>query len=138
MGKETSIQISFTEYENISELDDLQQSILEMAKAISETAYAPYSDFQVGAAIAVEDKIVIGNNQENRAYPSGLCAERVAIFSAAAQNPNSTIDSIAIYAGKGDEISPCGACRQVMLEYEDKQGSEIEVLLMNHKGRCND
>jgi cytidine deaminase len=100
-------------------------------------AYAPYSQFHVGAAILLENGTMVeGNNQENAAYPSGLCAERVAIFSVGANFPNQLIRAIAITASSanyvsGEPVTPCGACRQSMLEYELKQNTPIAVYLVS-------
>ena len=105
------------------------------ATTIMDKAYAPYSKFKVGAAILLEDStIFIGNNQENAAYPSGLCAERVAIFACSAQHPNIKIKVIAICANSekidiNTVLAPCGSCRQSMYEYESKQNAPIKVLL---------
>ena len=100
-----------------------------------KSAYAPYSGFFVGAAVHLENgEIITGNNQENVAYPSGMCAERVAIFYAKSQFPNTKINSIAVSAiSKNflieDVVSPCGSCRQVISEYEVKQNENIRILL---------
>ena len=100
----------------------------------AKRAYAPYSRFRVGAAAMLRDgTIVEGNNQENIAYPSGLCAERVALFHAGASFPEIPVISLAIVAFKDDviqpSISPCGACRQVMLEIEQRYGKPVRVLM---------
>ncbi|MEM1002405.1 MAG: cytidine deaminase, partial [Bacteroidota bacterium] len=104
-------------------------------------AYAPYSKFCVGAAIFLENgEVVTGSNQENASYPSGLCAERTALFYAGANYPNQEIKSIAITAASSNEtttepIPPCGACRQVIAEYEDKQQKPIEIFFMGEVGK---
>ncbi|MAY82861.1 MAG: cytidine deaminase [Flavobacteriales bacterium] len=135
MSKVKSIQISYIEYDSTKELKSIHKTLLANAKEMAEQAYAPYSNFPVGAAVLLDNgKEVGGSNQENRAFPSGLCAERVALFSAGANFPKQKILAIAIYANTEEQISPCGSCRQVMLEYEEKQGKDIEVLLMNSKG----
>ncbi len=128
---EISIRISVLEYE---ELHPMDQHLVNEAKHASQSAYAPYSSFKVGTAVLLENgTTVTGNNQENAAYPSGLCAERVAIFSAHALYPEQKIDTIAIAACYKNEftetISPCGACRQVMLESEKRSGKVIRILL---------
>jgi cytidine deaminase len=134
-------QLEFTEYDEISELSNSEQSLLNSAKVIAHSAYAPYSNFKVGAAILLKNgEVVVGNNQENIAYPSGLCAERVAIFHAGATHPNEPISTIAIYAESekmpvDTPISPCGACRQVIMEYRQKQTTPIRVILMPQKGK---
>lgn len=134
-------QLEFSEYDNIEELASHDQALLNDAIKIAHTAYAPYSNFKVGAAILLKNgEIVIGNNQENIAYPSGLCAERVAIFHAGATHPNEPISTIAIYAESetmpvDTPITPCGACRQVIMEYRQKQSTPIRVILKPQKGK---
>jgi cytidine deaminase len=97
-----------------------EQALLEQAQAAAQRAYAPYSGFAVGAAVRLRDgSIFTGNNQENLAYPSGLCAERVVLFQVGAMGKAPQIEALAVYAPKAAEAAfPCGACRQVMLEYE--------------------
>lgn len=118
-----------------SELNANQQSLIEKAKEQVEKAYAPYSQFHVGAAVELENGAVFaGSNQENAAYPSGLCAERVALFFANAQFPDVAVKTIAIAAHTAgaflaSPITPCGACRQVLLESEVRFEKDIEVLL---------
>ena len=121
------------------ELNKNQLDLLQKAHQICSVAYAPYSMFKVGASLILKNKQIInGSNQENVAYPSGLCAERVAIFNAGANFPNQKIERIAIVAQTNfilnKPIMPCGACRQAMIEYEQKQGQKIEVLLQGNKG----
>jgi cytidine deaminase len=119
-------------YNEISTLTDAQQQLILAATKALDTAYAPYSKFKVGAALLMEDgSIVTGSNQENAAYPSGLCAERVAFFTAGSQFPNKKIISIAITTSypMDQPIAPCGACRQVMAEYELKQNTPITMIL---------
>lgn len=117
------------------ELSPEYQSLVDAAKKQTELSYAPYSKFQVGAAILLENgEIALGNNQENVAYPSGLCAERVAMFHANSQNPDAAPKALAIAAFTDGAflsvpIAPCGACRQVLLESEERFGEDIEVLL---------
>lgn len=133
--KELKIDILLKKYPN----DELPQNLLalrEEALAAAHTAYATYSNFHVGAALLLSNGVVVrGSNQENAAYPSGLCAERVALFYAHATYPDVPIETLAIVAtSKGEivsEISPCGACRQVMLEYESKFGKSFNVVLFN-------
>lgn len=113
-----------------SEESILKNKAIEAAKK----AYVPYSQFRVGAAIALENGgIVTGSNQENAAYPSGMCAERVAMFAANHQYPNSAPLAIALVAINNNEIadtiSPCGACRQVLLESEKRFGKKIKLYL---------
>ncbi len=116
------------------ELDQIEQGLLDHAQEATGTSYAPYSGFRVGAAVLLEDgTMVLGSNQENGSYPEGQCAERVALFATGSQHPNKRIMAIAIAArrSKTDQfypVSPCGGCRQVMLEYEQKQHQPIKVL----------
>ncbi len=137
---EKEISIKYNEYNTQSELSTEHRELLSEAADACKNAYSPYSGFKVGAAIRCGDgKIVKGNNQENAAYPSGLCAERVALFTASAQNPGVVIKAIAITTESSSNsdipVSPCGACRQVMAEYENRQGSEIEILFSSNTGR---
>ncbi|MBN1463394.1 MAG: cytidine deaminase [Paludibacteraceae bacterium] len=124
---------------NYEKLTDSYQKLIQTAKAQTQLAYAPYSHFQVGAAVLLNDgNIIGGNNQENSAFPSGLCAERVALFYANSQYPQTPVKAIAIAAfqeGKftSKPISPCGACRQVMIETETRFGQNIELLLYGKK-----
>jgi cytidine deaminase len=131
----------FKLYPNWESLQTIDISVVNKAFEAMEKAYAPYSKFKVGAALLLEDgQIIQGNNQENIAYPSGLCAERVALFHAGAQFPGIAVDLICIVA-KGDLmpisqlLSPCGACRQVMLESENRQNKPIRIILVNQDNR---
>ncbi|MFZ4582931.1 MAG: cytidine deaminase [Paludibacter sp.] len=118
-----------------NELSESHKTLIEKAKEQVFKAYAPYSGFSVGAAIELENnEIFAGNNQENAAYPSGLCAERVAMFYANAQFPHIPVKTLAIAAYTHGEflknpVTPCGACRQVLLESETRFDNSIEVLL---------
>ena len=139
MLKEYSFK--FQLYPNWESLQTVDISVVNKAFEAMEKAYAPYSKFKVGAALLLEDgQIIQGNNQENIAYPSGLCAERVALFHAGAQFPGIAVDLICIVA-KGDLmpisqlLSPCGACRQVMLESENRQNKPIRIILVNQDNR---
>jgi len=139
--KTQKIEISYLEYEKEAELSTEDKALLEMARKAAEKAYAPYSGFNVGAAILLEnDVIVTGNNQENAAYPSGLCAERVALFSASAQYPGVAIKALAITAKSAliavdSPVFPCGACRQVMAEYESHQQTPVKIILSGLTGK---
>ena len=132
--QEKKIEISFISA-NLSELSNEDQQLVSSAKSAFKTAYAPYSGFLVGASVLLANgEVISGSNQENVAYPSGLCAERVALFYAGAKYPNIKINTIAVSIfsqnfKEEDVISPCGACRQVMAEYEDKQEQPIKVIL---------
>ena len=118
-----------------NELDIKDQELIANAKEAFVSAYAPYSGFLVGASILLNDgQVINGSNQENVAYPSGLCAERVAMFYVGSKFPDIKIRTIAVSVFSKsfevtDVISPCGACRQVMAEYEEKQGQPIKVIL---------
>lgn len=133
--KTVNINIAIGEY-SLSELNDLQQTLVKKAIEATANSYSPYSHFKVGACLRLDDgTMVIGANQENAAYPVGLCAERTAIFAAQAQHPEHAVTHIAIAARNtygelvGKPISPCGSCRQVILEIEERYGRDIEVLL---------
>jgi len=125
---------------NYQELSDIQQKLVNIAKQNTQTAYAPYSKFYVGAAILLENgEIIGGNNQENSASPSTLCAERVAMFYANSQFPNVAPVAIAIAAFTNGEyltnpITPCGGCRQVLLESEMRFEKPIEIILYGEEG----
>jgi cytidine deaminase len=131
------LTVSFEQYDDINKLSPDERNLLFDAMNAAKSAYAPYSDFKVGAAALLENNIVVkGNNQENAAYPSGLCAERVALFAASAQHPGIKIKAIAVAAFKGNETetrpaSPCGACRQVMTEYEHLYKQDIRLIMMD-------
>jgi len=117
------------------ELTDEQRAVLRVAKEQTEHSYCPYSGFHVGAAVLLANgEVMRGANQENAAYPSGLCAERVALFAAGAQYPEQPVTKLAIACYTDGHFtkepgSPCGACRQVMLETEHRYGNKMEVLL---------
>lgn len=135
-----NIQVNVEEYESAAELPKADHQLLELAEESINTAYAPYSHYRVGAALRLSNgEIVTGNNQENAAYPSGLCAERVAIFYAKSKFPGETINTIAISARSDDftiqeAVSPCGACRQVMAEYQIQQSNSIRVIMKGETG----
>lgn len=138
--EEKKITSSFTVFNSLAELSDSAQDLMRMAIGAREQAYAPYSGFKVGAALVLANgELVLGSNQENAAYPTGLCAERVAIFSAGANFPNIPIKSIAISAAAPDyeltkPATSCGACRQALLEYETKQQTAIAIYFMGASG----
>ena len=118
-----------------NDLTAIEKELIQRSKDALKDAYAPYSGFLVGSSVLLSDgKIISANNQENVAFPSGLCAERVVLFNAGANYPNLEIDIIAVSAKSNlyeitDIISPCGACRQVMAEYQEKQNKKIKILL---------
>ena len=138
--KKITITSEFSVFENINSLPSETQNLMEMAISIRKKAYAPYSKFRVGVAILLDNgQIVLGSNQENAAYPSGLCAERVAIFQAGAIYPEAMILKLAISATADEKpvaspIPPCGSCRQSIAEYEIKQDLPIEIYFMGAKG----
>jgi cytidine deaminase len=138
---EKNLTISYKEFDNWKELSADDIELVEKAFDVSKDAYAPYSKFYVGASLRMEDKsIILGSNQENIAYPSGLCAERVALFYAGAIYPNLKVKKICVVA-KGDLIpkenwvSPCGSCRQVMAESQNRQKEPIEIILVSQNNR---
>lgn len=128
-------------YDALEELSEEDQLLMGAAIKARENAYAPYSNFKVGAAVKMSTgEIVVGNNQENASYPSGLCAERVAVFQAGAIYPGIPISAIAISASSDNykvnrPAAPCGNCRQSISEYEHKQKSAIRLLLMGEIGQ---
>lgn len=128
-------------YESIDETTEDVQELMQKAVVVRDTAYAPYSKFKVGAAIHLEnDEIVVGSNQENASYPSGLCAERTAVYYAGAKFPETRIIKIAISAKSMrhqvvSPVPPCGACRQALVEYEVKQEEAIELYFMGETGK---
>lgn len=138
--KEISITSSFTIYDSINELSQDIQDLMSKAIEIRKKAYAPYSKFRVGAALLLDNgKVILGSNQENAAYPSGLCAERTAIFYAGSAYPEAKILKMAITAASDTNqtqapIPPCGSCRQSIAEYEIKQDTPIEIYFMGEIG----
>ena len=137
--KEQSIHIKY----QVAQMEELcleEQELVNKAKEATKNSYANYSHFHVGAACRLSDgKIVIGANQENAAFPSGLCAERTAIFAAQANYPSQNITTLAIAAHNEQgfmkaPISPCGACRQVILEIEDRYKQPVRILLYGTEG----
>ena len=134
--KKQHIDIEVESYNNITELPADEQELVKLAEEAAKNAYAKYSHFFVGAAVKLANgKIITGNNQENNAYPSGLCAERVALFYANAKYPDVPVIKMAIVAIYKDEIlqepvAPCGACRQVMLETEVRFDTPIRTILV--------
>lgn len=127
-----SINIEFVEYDSTNGIDSELLRLIDNADANLDNAYAPYSKFKVSAVCKMTNgELVKGTNQENGAYPSGLCAERVAAFSAKSQFPDQNIEKIVITTAHSSEypVSPCGACRQVLMEYESTQNQPIELIL---------
>jgi len=131
--------INYQEFSSPSEMTPQDQELIAAALDAQKGSYSPYSHFQVGAALRLENGLVIkGANQENAAYPSGLCAERTAMFHAGATYPDVPFESLAI-AGSDHGVlcespaSPCGACRQVMAEYQKKHGKSFSIILVGSK-----
>lgn len=139
--KQLHITSEFEVFDSLQELPDTVQNLMKEAFDAREKAYAPYSRFKVGAAVLLDNKeMVSGSNQENASYPSGLCAERTAVFHAGAKFPESRMEILAISAKSmdhslGEPVPPCGACRQVLVEYEVKQDSPLEVYFMGETGK---
>jgi cytidine deaminase len=140
MNKKITITTEFSVFENLEELPIDIQNLMEQAIDVRKKAYAPYSKFKVGTALYLDNgKVVLGSNQENAAYPSGLCAERVAVFQAGSIYPQAKILKMAITAASETNqttspIPPCGACRQSIAEYEIRQETPIEIYFMGETG----
>ena len=139
--KKVEIKTQITIFDSIEELPNSIKELMGKAIEAKQKAYAPYSKFKVGAAFLLESgAIITGSNQENAAYPSGMCAERVAIWRAASEYPKQKIISLAITASSSSQltkkpVAPCGACRQTLSEYELKQKDKIEVFFMGEVGK---
>ncbi|MCF8357226.1 MAG: cytidine deaminase [Prolixibacteraceae bacterium] len=133
--KEKVISISYFEFEAFDELSAGDALLVQKARDVAKNAWAPYSGFKVGAAVKLKNgEVVTGNNQENAAYPSGLCAERVALFAANANFPDSPVHTIALTAlNKNglvrEPVKPCGACLQAIVETETRFGKPIRLIL---------
>lgn len=138
--KDVTFTSTISSFDSVEELPKDIQNLMARAIEIRKDAYAPYSKFRVGAAILLDNgEVVLASNQENAAYPSGLCAERVAIFYAGAMYPNAKMKTIAISAASDQNqttapIPPCGACRQSISEYESRQNHDIEIYFMGEVG----
>ena len=134
MEKKT-LTIPYEEYASIEELGAADRALLEAAIDAVKGSYAPYSKFNVGAAVRLADGTVVkGANQENAAFPSGLCAERTAMFAAGAQHPGVAFESLAVVCSWDGSLTqapgaPCGACRQVMAQYERLAGKPLRIIL---------
>ena len=133
---EKEFKVAYTEYKSIDELCAEDRELASEAIAAMNNAYAPYSHFHVGAAVRMSNgQIVRGSNQENAAFPSGLCAERTAMFAASARYPDKDMRSIALAGGVHGRLTeqpatPCGACRQVMAQYQAKAGRPMSVIMI--------
>lgn len=130
-----NISLSVEVYGSREEIPEELHVLIDKATEAGRKGYAPYSGFKVGATVLLENgEIITGSNQENAAYPSGLCAERVAVFYAKARYPDVPVKMLAVTAIRDGEmtdspVAPCGACRQVLTEYENNQGTPLQVLL---------
>lgn len=130
-----TLEVLLERYETDAELPETEQNLLAEARQATHTAYAPYSRFHVGAAVRLDDgTVVTASNQENAAFPSGSCAEQSLIFWVGANHPGKKMESLAVVARPGEgetyrAVSPCGACRQALLEYENRQGQPIRLLM---------
>lgn len=139
--KKIELKTQITIFDSIDELPSIVKGLMNNAIEAKQNAYAPYSKFKVGAAMLLDDgTIITGNNQENAAYPSGMCAERVAIWKVSSEFPNKKILKLTISASSSSQIlkepvAPCGACRQTLSEYEIKQKDSIEVYFMGEEGK---
>ena len=139
--KKLQISIPISVFDTVEELPIEVQGLMNEAIKIRKTAYAPYSKFHVGTAFLLENgEVITGNNQENAAYPSGMCAERVAVWQAASRFPDVKIKVIAITASSKNNpvtkpVAPCGGCRQALSEYEIKQNADIEIYFMGETGQ---
>ncbi len=133
------IKIAYQEYDSINDLAPQDRELAEAAIEATKGSYAPYSNFNVGAALRLDNGLIVkGSNQENAAYPSGLCAERTAMFYASANYPENAIVSIAVVGSQNGTVcdnpaTPCGACRQVMAQYQLKGGQTMSILLVGAK-----
>lgn len=138
--KSFKITAEFQTFDSLKELPEDVKKLMQKSFEARTKAYAPYSRFQVGAALLLDNgEIITGSNQENASYPSGLCAERTAIYYAGAKFPESKIKCIAISATSLNKpviapVAPCGACRQALIEYEVKQETDIDVYFMGESG----
>ena len=136
---EKHLRIDYIEYDGLDEMTPEDRALVEAAAAARDGSYSPYSKFSVGAALRLVDgRVVLGANQENAAYPAGLCAERTAMFAASANHPDVAFDTLAIVGGHHGEtcaypVSPCGSCRQVMAEYQKKFRRPLQVILAGEK-----
>lgn len=137
--KEKLLEIRYTEYASIDEMGHEDRELACEAIAAMQGSYAPYSHFNVGAAVRMSNsQIVRGANQENAAFPSGMCAERTAMFAASARYPDKDMRGIAIAGGvygrlTDEPCTPCGACRQVMAQYQTKAGKPMSVIMLGAK-----
>lgn len=139
MSKPGSVTVEFTHHASVAELSAADQELVKAAHAAALKAYAPYSKFYVGAALRTTDgRVVTGNNQENASFPAGTCAERTALHAVMAQDPATVVETMAVIVPQvsGDRpVSPCGICRQALLEQEVRQGRKpLRLLMAVHNG----
>jgi cytidine deaminase len=139
--KQQKFEFSFEVYDSIDELSQDDQQLLNEARNVTKQAYAPYSNFYVGAAAKLSNgKVVTGSNQENASFPVGICAERVVLASVASMHPDTAIETMAIsYTSKNVKsnhpISPCGMCRQSLQEFESRTERPIRLILAGMQGK---
>jgi cytidine deaminase len=139
--KEIKIESTLYVFDSLIEVPEDVKQLMDKASKVRQNAYAPYSKFSVGAALLLDNgEVITGSNQENASYPSGLCAERTAIYYKGAQYPEANILKMAIIAGSQinqttTPIPPCGACRQAIAEYEVNQNAPIEIYFMGETGK---
>ena len=143
MSQTKKLEIEVIHYQSIEDLPKIYTNLLLEARNAASHSYSPYSRYEVGAAVLLQNDIIVpGSNQENSSYPTGLCAERVALFAAATQHPGIKVRAIAITARKAgnvqfEAVTPCGSCRQVMCEYEDLHQEDITVIMEAGNGEVN-
>ena len=133
---EKEFRFSYIQHKSVDALNEADQELLQAAEQAAERAYAPYSNFHVGAALRLADgTVVTGNNQENASFPAGTCAERTALHAAMSLYPAATVTTMAILV-KGQErpVSPCGVCRQALMEQRTRQQVPLRLLLGTSKG----
>ncbi|HAP00681.1 MAG TPA: cytidine deaminase [Bacteroidetes bacterium] len=138
--KEKIIQSIVYEFESDQQIPEAEKKLLDLAELAVNNSYAPYSEFRVGAAALLSTgEVVTGSNQENASYPIGICAERVTLSAVSATHPGKKIIALAItFRGKkklSEPVSPCGLCRQTLLEYEQRQESPIKIILRGEGGK---
>lgn len=141
----------YTEYKSLSDLSKVERELFKLAYKKMEDAYAPYSNFHVGSALLLKNGVMVGgSNQENASYGLSMCAERTALFNAGSNYPNTAVEKLVVVTknySKAEEhdkknnehdnciLAPCGACRQVILEYENRFENDISILLIDSKGK---
>jgi cytidine deaminase len=131
---EHEITLQYRTYENWRQTLAIPKAIAERLEALLLSAYAPYSNYPVSSIVVMESgEMIVGTNQENGAFPSGLCAERVAVLAAKAAHPNEAIQTVYIMTGESERepAAPCGSCRQVLHETELRQIRPFELILLN-------